>query len=591
MRIVLLLLVPSLLFAQIAMFDPPLSDRIIDVRIDCRLDPETKIVSGTEVLEWRNATEDKVEELQFHLYQNAFRDEHSSFLTELPEFPEQLRGDWGHCKISSIKLSDGKDLTPEMRFIQPDDGNPYDKTVCSLALPEPVDPGEVVELTIEFESKLPPVVSRSGYEKEFFAVTQWYPRIGVYEDGRWVCHQYHSHGEFYGDFGVFDVTMTVPENYIVGATGIRIEESFTEDGWKRVRHYCEDVHDFAWCADPDFVEVMDRWGETDIRFLCQPEHAAFADRFIRAVKVTFEYFGSRYGEYPYPIITMVDAKHRDAGEMEYPTLFLTGNHDAYYGIAKYQAEEVPACDRYIEWLTIHEFGHNWWMGMVANDETEHVWVDEGINTYASTKALEYGYDKYLLKDCDGLTETAREHDRLYYLDRAEDATVLQTSWLYRPGLEFFTFTYCKPALMLYTMNNFYGEEVWGEVMKTFFQRWKFRHPKTQDFYDVVHEVTSDNWQRFFDEFMTTTHTLDFKVERVAGDTLVVARVGELRFPVSVLVHFEDGSEEEMIWKNISSSVTYDFTGKPEIEWVRIDPDFIIEFELYRENNIWMNGKD
>ena len=134
MRYLLLMLMPAFVFTQTAMFDPPLSDRIVDVRIDCRLDPETKVVSGTEVLTWRNATEDAVDELQFHLYQNAFSDGRSSFLTELPEFPEQLLGNWGYCKILSLERSDGKSLTSGMRFIQPDDGNPHDKTVCSVAM-------------------------------------------------------------------------------------------------------------------------------------------------------------------------------------------------------------------------------------------------------------------------------------------------------------------------------------------------------------------------------------------------------------------------------------------------------------------------
>ena len=135
--------------------------------------------------------------------------------------------------------------------------------------------------------------------------------------------------------------ITIPEEYVVGATGVRIEEKRLANGWKRLRYYCEDVHDFAWCADPDFVEIKDCFEHTEIRFLCQPDHVEMADRFIRAVKVCFEYYGSRYGQYPYPIVTMVDTKHRETGEMEYPTFFLTGNFDAKYEIEIYQAEPLP----------------------------------------------------------------------------------------------------------------------------------------------------------------------------------------------------------------------------------------------------------
>ncbi|MFP4081969.1 MAG: M1 family metallopeptidase [Candidatus Aminicenantes bacterium] len=585
--LVVILILPMVTFGQQNMFYEPLSERIANYTITCKLDPNTKTVAGEEILTWKNTSRIPVHELRFHLYQNAFSHEKSSLLLEMPEFPEELIGHWGYCRVLKMALPDGTDLAPRLAFIQPDDGNPHDRTVCAVKLPRPVGPGEELRLFLEFETKLPPVVSRSGYEKNFFSVTQWFPKLGVFEDGHWVCHQYHSNGEFYSDFGVYDVTIIIPEEYMVGATGVRIEEKNLGNGWKRLRHYCEDIHDFAWCADPDFVEIMDRFEDTEIRFMCQPDHVAMADRFLRAVKVCFEYYGSRYGKYPYPVVTMVDTKHRDTGEMEYPTLFLTGNFDSNYEIEVYQSDPLPESDRYIEWLTIHEFGHNWWMGIVANNETDHVWVDEGINSYASTKALEYGYGKYLLKDYKGIKETAREHERNFYLKMAKAATVLQPSWLYRPGDEYFTLTYCKPEMMLHTLNNHFGEELWGKVMKTFFQRWKFKHPETEDFFEVVYEVTGKNWKRFFDEYMNTTHTVDFKVEKVEGNQVWIKREGCLRFPVKILVHFVDDSEEVREWDNIQNSVMFDFSHAAEIEYIKIDPQGIIEFELDKENNSWI----
>lgn len=592
MRICLLfvILFPCLLFAQPKMFDPPLSRRIADYTIDCRLDPETKIVTATEILKWKNISGDPIDELQFHLFQNAFRDENSSFLTELEEIPEGLIGKWGYCDILRMELADGADLTQRLDYIQPDDMNRDDKTVCAVKLPTIIMPGETVTLTIDFETKLPWAVSRSGYEKHFFSVTQWFPKIGVYEDGKWICHQYHSNGEFYSDFGVYDVTITIPQEYIVGATGIRIEEKDIGDGLKKLRHYCEDVHDFAWCADIDFVEFKERYEETDIRLLCQEDHVDMAQRYLKAIRVTFEYYGSRYGPYPYPIITVIESKHRATGEMEYPTLFQTGNFDTNGKIEIYQSDPLPDSDKYVEWLTIHEFGHNWWYGMVANNETDHVWVDEGINTYASTKALEYGYGPYILENHNGITETAREHDRNIYLNIAKDATILQTSWLFRSWDEFFAFNYCKPEMMLHTLDNYFGEELWGQVMKTFFQRWSFRHPKTEDFYDVVYEVTKKNLKRFFDEYMNTTHTLDFFIEKVEENKVTIGKEGWLRFPVVITFHFADGSHEGKEWENIRNRVTFDFGKSADITKVVIDPDRIIEFEMSRENNVWSGGE-
>jgi hypothetical protein len=569
------------------MFNPPLSDRIANYTMECRLDPETKIVTGREVLVWRNTSDHPVNELRFHLYQNAFSDAKSSLLTEEPAIPEVLVDHWGYCKMKSMVLPDGTDLVSSLVFIQPDDGNPHDKTVCAVKLPRPIAPGEELTVDIDFETKLPPCVSRSGYEKNFFSVTQWFPKIGVYEEGGWNCRQYHSNGEFYSDFGVYDVKITIPEEFTVGATGILVSEEKLSGGLKKLHYYCEDVHDFAWCADTDFVEFVEDYEGTRIRLLCQKDHVDIAHRFIKAVKVTFDYFGTRYGEYPYPQITVIDSKHRTTGEMEYPTLFQTGNFDTDYKIEKYQAEPLPDSDKHIESLTIHEFGHNWWMGMIANNETDHVWVDEGINSYATTVAFESGIGKYVLENHNGEYRTIRDHERSYYLKYPKAATVLQPAWLYRPGWEFYTFTYIKPEMMLLTLHNYFGDEIWGKVMKTFFQRWKFKHPRTQDFYDVVHEITGKDFTRFFDEFMTTTHTLDFEVERIEDNKVWIKRIGTLRFPVTISVHFEDGAEELCEWNAIRDHILYDFRDRAEIKYVKIDPKNIIEFELDKKNNSWV----
>lgn len=581
-------LMSALSYGQEKMFDPPLADRIANYTISCRLDTGTKVVTGREVLVWRNTSDQSVVEPQFHLYQNAFSDEKSSLLSEMPEVPGELFGHWGYCKIITMQLPDGTDLAPGLVYIQPDDGNPHDKTVCSVKLPQSVAPGEELTLDIAFQTKLPPCVSRSGYEKNFFSVTQWFPKIGVFEDGGWNCHQYHSNGEFYADFGVYDVKIIVPQEYTVGATGVLVSEEKLREGQKKLHYYCEDVHDFAWCADTDFVEFVEDYKGERIRLLCQKDHVAIAQRFLKAVQITFDYFGSRYGVYPYPQITVIDSKHRATGEMEYPTLFQTGNFDTDYQIEKYQAEPLPGSDKHIESLTIHEFGHNWWMGMIANNETDDVWLDEGINSYATTVAFEYGIGKYILENHEGEYRTIRDNERNTYLQYPRAAIVLQPAWLYRSGWdEFFTFSYTKPEMMLLTLNNYFGDHVWGEVMKTYFQRWKFKHPRTQDFYDVVHEITGKNFQRFFDEFMQTTHTLDFEVDKVEDNKVWIKRTGALRFPVNILIHFKDDTEEVREWDTIRDHVFYDFSIHKEIEYVKIDPQNIIEFELDKKNNSWV----
>lgn len=583
----LIVLFPFLIFAQPKMFDKPLSSRIANYTIDCRLYPESKLVTGTEALNWKNTSSEEISELQFHLYQNAFRDENTTFMIEIGGVPGFLKGNWGYCEIKKIQLKDGTNILGTLEYLNPDDDNKNDRTVCSVRLPKPLNPGEIIDIFIEFETKLPPAVSRSGYEKDFFSVTQWFPKIAVFEDGKWNCHQYHSHGEFYSEFGIYDVKITIPEKFTVGATGILIKNEKAGKGLKKLHFYCEDVHDFAWCADTDFVEFKESYKGKVIRFLCQKDHVDIAERFLKSVKVVFDYYGTRFGEYPYPQITVIDSKHRATGEMEYPTLFQTGNFDTYYSIGKYRAEPVPESDKFIECLTIHEFGHNWWMGMIANNETDDVWIDEGINSYSTTVAFEYGIGKNILENHNGITKTIRDRERNYYLSMPKAATVLQPSWLYRPGAEFFTFNYTKPEMMLLTLHNYFGDEIWGNVMKTFFRRWKFKHPKTQDFYDVVYEITGKDLKRFFDQYMNTTHTIDFKINKVENNKVLIEKEGYLRFPVSVEFTFSDGTKESKEWDNKFSRTIFDFTGKPEITSVSIDPENIIEFELDKNNNKWI----
>ena len=220
------------LFCFAATAHAALSEHIVAYRIRAELDAARKTVTGHQTLTWRNNSPDTVRELRFHLYLNAFQNEKSSFMRESGG---ELRGDqaskddWGYIEVQHMQIAGGADLTHSIRFIHPDDDNADDQTVAAVALPQPVDPGQSITLDIDFLSKLPKVFARTGYRNDFFMVGQWFPKIGVYEkagdryatSGAWNCHQFHADTEFYADYGVYDVTLTVPSNYIVGATGVQ----------------------------------------------------------------------------------------------------------------------------------------------------------------------------------------------------------------------------------------------------------------------------------------------------------------------------------------------------------------------------------
>ena len=244
----------------------PGEERISNVRYEIwvELDNQNKMLHGQENITWYNNTRDDVQDMWFHLYYNAFKNEKSTTIQESKE--ERFGGSgikikegrWGWVDVTSIKLADGPDLKPTMEFITQDRPvHPGDQTVMRVCFPEPAKPGEEVHLQLEFESKIPSSVHRSSYYQNSYFIAQWFPKPGVYEEGKgWNCHEYHLNSEFYADFAEFTVHITVPEDFKVGASGKQIK-TVPDDEKKTVTYtyYQENIHDFAWTADPDFIKV------------------------------------------------------------------------------------------------------------------------------------------------------------------------------------------------------------------------------------------------------------------------------------------------------------------------------------------------
>jgi hypothetical protein len=331
---------------------PGKADQVVDYRIQARLDREKKQVSGRERITWRNTSTDTVGDLWFHLYLNAFKNSKSTFYRESGG---RLRSDdmpedgWGYVDVTSIALADGTDLRGAMTFEAPDDGNEDDQSVARVVLPTPVPPGGTVTLDIAFLSQLPRVFARTGYKDDFYMVAQWFPKLGVYEPagmrgratGGWNCHQFHANSEFYADYGRFEVEMTVPAEFVLGATGERTSRRDNGDGTTTYVHVQDDVHDFAWTASPHYVELrqtfsatgdvtaeeyartaalvdrpMDevRLSDVEVILLVQPPHRSQAPRYFDAAKASIKWFGLWYGRYPYRTLTVVDpAPGRSAG--------------------------------------------------------------------------------------------------------------------------------------------------------------------------------------------------------------------------------------------------------------------------------------
>lgn len=643
-------------FAQTDPPREPLSPRIANYQIDVHLNPETRVLDGRQLLVWVNRTDDAVDELQFHLYLNAFRNNQSSFMRESDGVHRGNKLDedgWGFIEIERLAIAgldsggpeglrlqlqseeterdqpypvyaaEPMDLTSKMEFLRPDDGNLDDKTVFRVPLPVPLQPGQTIALDVDFSARLPnPPFARTGSKEDYFFVGQWFPKVGVYEDGAWNAHQFHLNSEFYADFGVYDVKMTVPKEYILGATGQEVARTENPDGTATHHYRAEDVHDFAWTASPEFLEFTGEVQDVTIRALVQPDHAAQGERHLEASKVAVAYFQDHYGDYPYPNLTVVDPRRGAGGSggMEYPTLITAGT-----------TYRLPLGVRALEAVTIHEFGHNFWYHLVASNEFEEPWLDEGVNTYTHSRIMNdtYGPEGDLI-DFLGIKLNNVDMSRISYIATPKTDPVYKNAWDFIDNQSYGTNSYQRPALILETLRGAIGPETMREILRTYVERWRFKHPKTQDFLDVVNDVTGSDWSDYFEQALFTTKVLDYEiwsvknvkiegkgvdfdlsaselldedyVEGQEGDEskedgdgdkedsgpyrteVVVARKGEFTFPVHVEIGFEDGETIQTSWDGRDRWKRFEYMRSSRVKYATVDPERKIPLDVSYVNN-------
>jgi len=583
--------------------DPPLSPRNANYAIRASLDPRTRIITGSATIVWRNITARPTSELQFHLYWNAWRDTQSTFMRELAlgGASDQIdANEAGRIDLSSIKLTapTTADLTAAQRFIAPDDGNAHDRTVLSVPLSTPIEPGGSATIDIVWTAHVPRTIARTGAIGNFFFIAQWFPKLGVLQDDGWNCHQFHSGTEFFADYGVYDVSLTVPAGWPLGATGVERERRDNGNGTTTHRYYQDDVHDFAWTTSPDYLVRTARFEHptlpaVEMRLLLQPEHAGQAERHFDATRTTLKYYGEWYGAYPYGHITIVDpAWQSDAGGMEYPTLFTAGTRWL-----------APARVTTPEGVTVHEAGHQFWYGIVGNNEFENAWMDEGFNTFSTARAMWQVYDpNYLsLRYFGGFVPwvvrdiaLTREHDgdRLagYRRDARSDAQST-ASFRYFPTTGG-SITYNKTALWLNTLERWLGWPTLQRVMSTYFAAWSFKHPAPDDFFRTASDVSGRDLREFFDQTYRSSNVFDYGVQDLNsgrdGDryrtTLVVRRYGEAIFPVDVLVTFENGERVTERWDGRDRWKLFVYERPARASSAVVDPNRVLLLDVNPINN-------
>lgn len=481
-----------------------LSDRVAHYDIDATLDPDKHTVTGRQKLTWRNRSQVEVRSVYLHLYMNAFEGSGSTFFTEKLQRESAFRsgvdikeGEWGHIALRRVE-QDAANVP--WTFVHPDNGPVTDHTVVRLDLPSAVAPGASTTLDIDFLTQLPRVMARTGYFGSFHLVGQWFPKIGVLElpgergatAPRWNVHEFHLNSEFYADFGSYDVRISAPRDYTVGATGERQGAPVEKDGMLTHRFVQGDVHDFAWTADKRTAKpLVDTWTgpgspQVTVTVLYPPEYAASAAPALKAAKDALRYFSDTLGPYPYKTLTVVIPPYNaeEAGGMEYPTFFTAEG---------YARVEPGTFDEYgLDFVTIHEFGHGYFYGILASNEFEEPMLDEGLNEYWDGRMLSargqriFASTPLLRRLGFAPSFPVFEAERLA-TPRSDPADpVGQNAWDRLQGIGP---VYVRTATMMRDLEAQLGKEVTERAFKEYYRRWKFRHPSVADLRETLAEVS------------------------------------------------------------------------------------------------------
>ncbi len=635
----------------------PVTDTVA-YTIAVELAPSTHTLLATETIRWRNTASVPAPDLMFHLYLNAFASNRTTFMKE--SGGTALRSsapveDWGWIRITRLQLPDGTDLLPSLAFIQPDDGNPDDRTVARVALPEPVPPGGAVEIELAFEARLPRVIARTGWKGDFHMVGQWFPKLGVFGDGGWNCHQFHANSEFFSDFGSYRVTVTVPEGWKVAATGVLTAEETVEEGdatERRVTFEAERVHDFAWAAAPSsLVRIVEGefdpardlprpWLETASRTLGVPaaaldlpstrlrlmipnEQAFLADRDLRAARLALAWYGLHYGPYPYPQLTIVSPPvgAMEAGGMEYPTLITTGG-------SRWLAFPPLKWTPFVDAVVVHEFGHQYFYGMLASNEFEQAWLDEGLNSYAEASCMSAILRDGLIPELRPWPGDPWATNRVGLAGMPLPPTVDTFSWKFRTRHDYFAASYNRTAVALHTLEGLVGPDRFARAMREYALEWRFRHPTGDDFRASLEGSIGEDLGWFFDQAIEGDAVPDWAVlsvrqrhpravrgwewkdgawvevaaeekEKADGEgdggpwtvRVDIGRKGDFRGPVEVELRWDDGTTERRRWDGLGRWVRWRFDGERRLESVIVDPDGRWALETRRADNYWRRKPD
>jgi hypothetical protein len=518
----------------------------VDYRIEAALDEDTDVLHGRARLRYTNRSRSTLDTLFIHQHLNAFRP-HSAWARRELEYGERRFTNLGPQEHAFERFTS---VTVDGAPVRPAYPGAPDSTVAALALPRPLAPGASVTVVMDWDARLSTLPRRQGRRERHFDFAQWYPRIAVFDRTGWAYQALLPQGEFYGEFGRYDVTLDVAADQVIGSTGIAVEgnpgyQNATlglsvrpgaaeglgllagepAAGRKRVRFVADSVHHFGWSADPafrhEFVErtVLDEsrgmHGVAGIHVLYLPGDTAWDENAVtRRTYDALTWLEGVFGPYPWPQLTNL---HRlESGGTEFPMLVMNGSAS--------------------EGLIVHEVTHQYLHGILANNEWREGWLDEGFTSFMVNWRRELQGD------------TAVWRGTMAGLERLERADSIEAIGL--PGAAFSSpriysaMTYTRASAVFRMLRELVGEQTFRQILRTFYARHRLQHVTGEDFQRVAEEVSRRDLDWFFGQWIARTDRLDYGIGRASttptGDgrwrtRVEVLRMGQAWMPVVLRV--------------------------------------------------------
>ncbi|MCF8202291.1 MAG: M1 family metallopeptidase [Crocinitomicaceae bacterium] len=613
MKKLLFLLLPFSAFSQYFQQD-------VSYQIEVKLDDKNHFLSGFETLTYKNNSPQTLTEIYMHVWPNAYKNKETALAQQLKRNEGNKLAKADPKDLGYIDSLDFKVNGAAVQWSY----TPEHQDIVVLKLASPLKSGEAIQISTPFKVKIPSgSLSRLGHIGQSYQITQWYPKPAVYDQNGWNAMPYLNQGEFYSEFGSFDVKITVPANYVVGATGElqtaseiaylnqKVEESkkklekllntetersktFPESAseWKTLQYKQDRVHDFAWFADKRFLVlkgevVLPHSKETVTTWaMFTPQNAKLWANALEYLHDGTYYYSLWNGDYPYKHVTAIDGTISAGGGMEYPMITVIGNSSS--------KEEL-------EVVIVHEVGHNWFYGILGSNERVHGWMDEGLNTLNEMRYVQTKYpDNTRFSD---MVAGGRFH--LNDLDHHDSGDItyrtLASFGLDQPlethsddfsSLNYGAIMYQKTGVVFFYLMDYLGAEKFDAAMSAYYQQWKFKHPQPADLQKTLETQTGKDLSWLFKDLIQTTKHLDYKIKGVhtahSGTTVDLSNKGQVNGPIGVSL-LQNGQVLETKWAEPGQTSLSFITPFNDIDKVVIDNGNNIP-ELKRQNNLWVKDQ-